>query len=54
LADLVASAQVALETASVPSEIRGEALARLEKSTLTTSRQQLIFNYKRAFEAIRG
>lgn len=52
LRDLVASAAATLETAGVPSEFRDEALKRLAKSELTTSRQQLIFNYKLAFESI--
>ena len=54
LEDLVASAAATLETAGVPSEFRDEALARLAKSDLTPSRQQLIFNYKRAFESVRA
>lgn len=51
--DFVYSAAAALETAGVPSEFRDEALKRLAKSELTTSRQQLIFNYKLAFESMR-
>ena len=50
LEDVVATAEAPLETAQVPSEIRDEMLSRLAKSQLTTSRQQLIFNYKVAFE----
>ncbi|MBL8238353.1 MAG: hypothetical protein JNM66_13090 [Bryobacterales bacterium] len=53
LDDLVATAAATLEAAGVPQNIRDEALARLAKSQLTVSRQQLIFNYKRAFEAMR-
>jgi hypothetical protein len=34
-------------------EIRDETLSRLAKSQLTTSRQQLIFNYKVKFESMR-
>jgi hypothetical protein len=50
LEDVVATAEAALKAAHVPSEIRDEMLSRLAKSQLTTSRQQLIFNYKVAFE----
>jgi hypothetical protein len=50
LEDVVAAAKAALETAHVPSKIRDETLSPLEKSQLTTSRQQLIFIYKEAFE----
>ncbi len=52
--DLVATAQDVLATARVPAEIREETLARLNKFLLTTSRQQLIFNYKIAFESMRS
>jgi hypothetical protein len=54
LEDLVATAEVALKAAHVPSEICDETLSRLAKNQLTTSRQQLIFNYKVAFEAMRS
>jgi len=37
---------------AVPASFRDETLARLAKSQLSESRQQLIFNYKRAFEAM--
>ena len=54
LEDLVATARNALRSAHVPSEIRDETLSRLAKSQLTTSRQELIFNYKLAFESMRA
>jgi hypothetical protein len=54
LEDLVATAEATLKAARVPAEIRDEALWRLENSQLTTSRQQLIFNYKVAFESMRS
>ena len=38
----------------IPAEIRDETLSRLARSQLTTSRRQLIFNYKVAFESIRS
>jgi|ERR1035438_8227375 hypothetical protein len=53
LEDVVATAEAALKAAHVPSAIRDETLLRLAKSQLTTSRQQLIFNYKVAFESMR-
>ena len=37
---------------AVPASFRDETLARLAKSRLSESRQQLIFNYKLAFEAM--
>jgi hypothetical protein len=37
-------------SASVPASLRDETLARLARSQLSESRQQLIFNYKLAFE----
>lgn len=48
--DLVATAKATLKAAHVPSEFRDKPLA---KSQLTTSREQLIFNYKIAFEQMR-
>jgi hypothetical protein len=54
LEDVVATAEAALKAAHVPSEIRDETLSRLAKSQLTTSRQQLIFNYKVKFESMRS
>ena len=54
LEDVVATAEDVLKAAHVPSEIRDDTLSRLAKSELTTSRQQLIFNYKVAFESMRS
>lgn len=54
LEDVVATAEAALTAVHVPSEIRDETLSRVAKSQLTTSRQQLIFNYKVAFESMRS
>jgi hypothetical protein len=54
LGDVVATAGDALDAADVPSEIRDDTLSRLTKSQLTTSRLQLIFNYKVAFESMRS
>ena len=53
LDDLVAMAQAALEDAGVPSEMREQALARLNSSQLSESRRQLIFCYKTALEKLR-
>jgi len=52
--DLVATAKDVLASAGVPAEIREETLSRLKNFLLTTSRQQLIFNYKLAFESMRS
>jgi len=52
LEDVVATAEDVLKAAGVRSKIRDKTLSRLAKSQLTTSRQQLIFNYKVAFEAM--
>jgi hypothetical protein len=54
LEDMVATAEDVLRAAHVPYEICDETLSRLAASQLTTSRQQLIFNYKVAFESIRS
>jgi hypothetical protein len=54
LEDVVTAAKGALKAAHMPSEIRKKTLSRLEKSQLTTSRQQLIFIYKEAFEKMRS
>ena len=51
LEDLVATAQDVLRSSGVPVGIEDETLSRLRRSQLTTSRQQLIFNYKMAFES---
>lgn len=52
LDDVVATAQDVLTFARVPANIRDETLSRLARSPLTTSRQQLIFSYKVAFESM--
>jgi hypothetical protein len=49
LEDVVATAKDVLKAARVSSEMSDGTLLRLGKSQLTTSRQQLIFNYKLAF-----
>jgi hypothetical protein len=54
LADLVTAAGHVLETARVPAEIRDETQSRLARSSLTHSRQELIFSYKLAFESMRA
>jgi hypothetical protein len=54
LEDVVIIAAETLEAASVPPRMRDETLSRLMRSQLTTSRKQLIFNYKTAFEAMRS
>jgi hypothetical protein len=53
LDDVLAAADATLTAANVPSIIRDQTMSRLRKSQLTTSRQELIFNYKRDFESIR-
>ena len=53
LANLTVTARDVLREARVPDELRDEALSRLAKSQLTTSRRQLMFNYKTAFESMR-
>ena len=52
--DLVTTAGDVLSAARVPVAIREEIMAQLSRSPLSTSRQQLIFNYKIAFESIRS
>lgn len=52
--DLFATAQDVLASARVPAKIHDETLSRLKRFPLTISRQQLIFNYKVAFESIRS
>ena len=54
LEDVVATAESVLRSACVPARFRDETLSRLATSELTTSRQQLIFNYKVAFESMRS
>lgn len=50
--DLVSPAETTFEAAGLPSKMRPEVLARLRESQLTISRQQVLFHYKRRFEAI--
>ncbi len=54
LEDVIAVAEDVVTEARVPAEIRDEALSQLARSQLSTSRKQLIFNYKLAFESIRS
>jgi hypothetical protein len=49
---VLATAEDVLMASVVPASFRDETLARLAKCKLTESRQQLIFNYKLAFEAM--
>lgn len=51
---LIATAEDVLRASAVPASFRDETLARLAKSRLSESRQQLIFNYKFSFEAERS
>lgn len=51
LAHVLATAEDVLK-ASVPASFRDETLARLAEGRLSESQQQLIFNYKLAFEAM--
>jgi hypothetical protein len=53
IGDVLATAAATLQAAHIPPEIREETLVRLAKTQLTTSRQQLVFNYKMAFESLR-
>lgn len=52
LEDLVATMKTVLESARVPRGISSEALKRLSKSSLSTSRRQLMFAYKIEFDAL--
>ena len=52
LADVLGTAGDVLATAGVPPAIRDETLCRVRTGRLTTSRQQLLFHYKTAFEAM--
>ena len=54
LDDLIATAVDVLRSTRVPDGIRDQTLLRLRRSQLTTSRKQLIFNYKIAFESMRS
>ena len=49
---LLATAENVLMASSLPGSFRDETLAQLAKSQLSESRQQLMFNYKVAFEAM--
>jgi hypothetical protein len=51
---VLATAEAVLVAAAVPASFRDETVARLAKRQLSASRQQLIFNYKLAFEAMRA
>ncbi len=52
LQHVLATAADVLRASAVPASFRDATLTRLAKSHLSASRQQLIFNYKRAFEAM--
>ena len=52
--DVVVTAEETLKAANVSSGMRDHTLSRLVRSQLTTSRKQLIFSYKIAFEAMRS
>jgi hypothetical protein len=52
LDDVVATAKDVLASARVPPTILEETLSKLRRFQLTTSRQQLMFTYKRVFESL--
>lgn len=52
LQNVIGAAEQVLEESALPDRFQDEALTRLEKRTLTPSRQKLIFNYKLAFESV--
>lgn len=52
LDDVVATAKDVLASARVPAAIAEETLSKLRRFQLATSRQQLMFNYKIAFESL--
>ena len=54
LEDVLATARDVLKESRVPAEIQSAALSHMGKSELSTSRRQLIFIYKLAFEAMRS
>jgi hypothetical protein len=54
LGSVLATAEEVLAASSASACFRNKTLARLAKSQLSRSRQQLIFNYKLAFEAARA
>ena len=51
---VLATAEDVLMASAVPASFRDETLARLAKNQLSASPQQLIFNYKLHFEAMRS
>lgn len=52
--DVVATARDVLACARVPAMIVEETLSKLKRFQLTSSRQQLMFSYKEAFESLRS
>ncbi len=54
LQDVIATAQEVIGEAGVPPAVHNEALTQVTRSQLSLSRKQLIFNYKLAFETMRG
>ena len=54
LEDVLATARDVLKESRVPAEFQSAALSRVGRSQLSTSRLQLIFIYKLAFEAMRS
>lgn len=54
LTHVLATAEDVLIASDVPVSLQDETLARLAKSELSESRQQLIFNYKLTFEAMKS
>lgn len=54
LEDVLATADGVLRSVRVPAPICDATLSRLRRSELTTSRRQLMFNYKVAFESLRS
>lgn len=54
LEDVLVTAEATLRKAGIPTGIRDETLSRLRKSQLTTSRRELIFIYKTAFDSMRS
>ena len=51
---LLEEAAAVLAASAVPDEVREEAMARLQRSTLSPSRKKLAFAYKTAFEEARA
>jgi len=54
LSDLVSTMEQVLQEARVPAEVCDDALSQLTGRQMTTSRQELIFNYMLAFESMRA